>query len=80
MTEVSRNVDIFFFIYLLLALEIVFTDLFDPFSLFLPSLYTIIMNFSTLNFGQLLHLLDNEELKNIIRNFEKKKKKIISAQ
>ena len=38
------------------------------------------MDFLTLNFGQLLHLLDNEELKNIIRNFEKQKKQIISAQ
>ena len=38
------------------------------------------MNFSILNFGQLLHLLDNEELnKNRIRNFEKKKI-YISAQ
>ena len=37
------------------------------------------MDFLTLNFGQLLHLLDNE-LKNIIRNFEKQKKQIISAQ
>ena len=35
--------------------------------------------FFTLNFGQLLHLLDNEQ-KNIIRNFEKQKKQIISAQ
>ena len=32
-----------------------------------------------LNFGQLLHLLDND-LKNIIRNFEKQKRQIISAQ
>ena len=32
-----------------------------------------------MNFGQLLHLLDNE-LKNIIRNFEKQRKQIISAQ
>ena len=32
------------------------------------------MDFFTLNFGQFLHLLDNE-LKNIIRNFEKQKKK-----
>ena len=39
------------------------------------------MDFLTLNFGQLLHLLDNNnELKNIIRNFEKQKKRIISAQ
>ena len=30
-------------------------------------------------FGQLFHLLDNE-LKNIIRNFKKQKKQIISAQ
>ena len=37
------------------------------------------MDFLTLNFGQLLHLLDNE-LKNIIGNFEKQKKHIISAQ
>ena len=37
------------------------------------------MDFLTLNFGKLLHLLDNE-LKNIIRNFEKQKKQIISAQ
>ena len=39
-----------------------------------------IMNFSILNFSQLLHLLDNEELKNRIKNFEKQKKQIISAQ
>ena len=38
------------------------------------------MDFLTLNFGHLLHLLDNEELKNIIRNFEKQKEKTISAQ
>ena len=37
------------------------------------------MEFLTLNFGQLLHLLDNE-LKNIIRNFENTPQKIISAQ
>ena len=37
------------------------------------------MDFLTLNFGQLLHLLDNEH-KNIIRNFGKQKKQIISAQ
>ena len=37
------------------------------------------MDFLNLNFGQLLHLLDNE-LKNIIRNFEKLKKQIIPAQ
>ena len=37
------------------------------------------MDFLTLNFGQLLHLLDNE-LKNIIRTFENQKKQIISAQ
>ena len=37
------------------------------------------MDFLTLKFGQLLHLLDNE-LKNIIRNFGKQKKQIISAQ
>ena len=37
------------------------------------------MEFLTLNFGELLHLLDNE-LKNIIRNFKKQKKQIISAQ
>ena len=37
------------------------------------------MDFLTLNFGQLLHLLDNEKLKNIIRNFEKQRKQI-SAQ
>ena len=37
------------------------------------------MDFLTLNFGQLLHLLE-DELKNIIRNFEKQKKQIISAQ
>ena len=34
------------------------------------------MDFLTLNFDQLLHLLDNE----LIRNFEKQKNKIISAQ
>ena len=33
------------------------------------------MDFLTLNFGQLLHLLD-KELKNIIRNFEKQKSKL----
>ena len=38
------------------------------------------MDFLTLNFGQLLHLLNNEELKNKIRNFEKQKKKVISAK
>ena len=37
------------------------------------------MDFLTLDSGQLLHLLDNE-LKNRIRNFEKQKKQIISAQ
>ena len=37
------------------------------------------MDFLTLNFGQLLHLLDND-LENIIRNFKKQKKQIISAQ
>ena len=37
------------------------------------------MDFLTLNFGQILHLLDNE-LKNIIRNFKKQKTQIISAQ
>ena len=37
------------------------------------------MDFLTLNFGQLLYLLD-DELKNTIRNFEKQKKQIISAQ
>ena len=37
------------------------------------------MDFLTLIFGQLLHLVENE-LKNIIRNFEKEKKQIISAQ
>ena len=47
--------------------------------LILPSFYTCIMAFLTLNFGQLLHLLDNE-LKNIIRNIEKQRKPIISAQ
>ena len=35
------------------------------------------MDFLTLHFGQLLHLLDNE-LENIMRNFDKKK--YISAQ
>ena len=38
------------------------------------------MIFLTLNFGQLLRLVDNEELKNRIRNFEKQKNQIISAQ
>ena len=38
------------------------------------------MNFSILNFGQRFHILDNEELKNRIRNFEKQKKQIISDQ
>ena len=38
------------------------------------------MDFLTLNFGQLLHLLNNEELKNKIRNFEKQKKQVISAK
>ena len=37
------------------------------------------MDFLTFNFGQLLYLLD-DELKNTIRNFEKQKKQIISAQ
>ena len=37
------------------------------------------MDFLTLNFGQLLYLLD-DELKNTIRNFEKQKNQIISAQ
>ena len=37
------------------------------------------MDFLTLNFGQLLYLLD-DELKNTIRNFEKQNKQIISAQ
>ena len=37
------------------------------------------MDFLTPNFGQLLYLLD-DELKNTIRNFEKQKKLIISAQ
>ena len=37
------------------------------------------MDFFTLNFGKFLHLLDNE-LKNIIKNFVKQKKQIISAQ
>ena len=37
------------------------------------------MDFLTLNFGQLLYLLD-DELKNTIRNFEKQKTQIISAQ
>ena len=37
------------------------------------------MDFLTLNFGQLLYLLD-DELKNTIRNLEKQKKQIISAQ
>ena len=37
------------------------------------------VDFLTLNFGQLLYLLD-DELKNTIRNFEKQKKQIISAQ
>ena len=37
------------------------------------------MDFLTLNFGQLLHIIDNE-LKNRITNFEKQKKQIISAQ
>ena len=37
------------------------------------------MDFLTLDFGQLLYLLDNE-LKIIIRNFEKQTKKNISAQ
>ena len=37
------------------------------------------MDFLTLNFGQLLYLLD-DELKNTIRNIEKQKKQIISAQ
>ena len=48
--------------------------------LILPSFYyTFAMDFLTLNFGQLLHVLDHE-LKNIIRNFVKQKKQIISAQ
>ena len=38
------------------------------------------MIFSNLNFVQLLHLLDNEELENRIRYFEKQKKKTIFAQ
>ena len=38
------------------------------------------MEFSTLHYGQVLHLSNNEELKNRIRNFEKTKKQIISAQ
>ena len=37
------------------------------------------MDFLTLNFDQLLYLLD-DELKNTMRNFEKQKKQIISAQ
>ena len=40
----------------------------------------MIMNFSNLNFGQLVQILDNEELKNRIRNFEKQRKQTISAQ
>ena len=38
------------------------------------------MDLFNMSFGQLLHLLDNEELKKEIRNFEKQKKHIISAK
>ena len=48
---------------------------FCSFLLILPSFYIFTMDFLTLNFGQLFHLLD-DELKNIIRNFEKKTKKL----
>ena len=51
-------------------------------SIFHPYFTTLLYlqnGFLTLNFGQLLYLLD-DELKNTIRNFEKQKKQIISAQ
>ena len=38
------------------------------------------MDLSNLSFGQLLHLLDSDDLKNKIRNYEKQKKQIISAK
>ena len=54
---------------------------FWSFLLILPSFYIFTMDFLTIKFGQLLHLLDNELKKfNIIRNFEKQKKQIISAE
>ena len=88
MTEFSRNIDIIFlhiflhfflnifkknFTSLLLALAIsmLIILIFSP---ILPSFYyTFTTDFLTLNFCQLLQLLDNE-LKNVIRNFEKQKK------
>ena len=53
---------------------------FWSFILILQSIYTFIIYILTQNFGKFLHLLDNEELKNRIRNFEKRKKEIIFAQ
>ena len=88
-TEVSRNVDIIilhivlhiflhFFLQIAGTCDCIYLS-FCSFLLILQPFYTFIMNFLTLNFGQLLQLLDNE-LKNIIRNFEKQRNQIISAQ
>ena len=94
MTEGSRSVDIIFLHIVLHIFLLIFLQIFTSLLLALEISILIILIFSpyftilllylhndflTLNFGQLLHLLDNE-LKNIIRNFEKQKKQIISAQ
>ena len=89
-TLISFFLHVFLHIFLYIFLQI-FTSLFccwhlrlqywsfGSFLLILPSFYTFKMDFLTLNFGQLLHLLDNE-LKNIIRNIKNQKKEFISAQ
>ena len=45
--------------------------------LYLPPHYIFFMDYSVFNFGQLLFLLDNEGLKNNIRNIEKINKRIV---
>ena len=59
----------------------VFLPFFDQqfFKFVLLFTWDLLMDFSFLTFGELLHPL-NGDLKNQIRNFEKQKKEILSAK
>ena len=54
-----------------------FVDLLQPGQYFRPFITSHDMAYSKLNFGQLLHKLENAEIKNKIRLYEKTKKRIL---
>ena len=56
-----------------------FVDLLEPCKYFRPFITSHNMAYSNLNFGELLHKLENTEIKNETRLYEKLKKRIILA-